>query len=109
MDVHRVSSHHEGDCDERYDPIEAAVNNVFHQREGTLGIRKEPIQDLKTMLRSVERDTDAEELAKSSVGRRALRDAIDAATSLEAQGSITPWGLVFDEEYPSRPTVGGGT
>jgi hypothetical protein len=108
MDVHRVSSHHEGDCAERYDPIEAAVNNVLHQREGTLGIRKEPIQDWKTMLRLVERDTDAEELAKSSVGRRALRDAIDAAASLEAQGSITPWGLVFDEEHRSRPTVGGG-
>jgi hypothetical protein len=93
MDVHRVSSHHEGDRDERYDPIEAAVNNVLHQREGTLGIRKEPVQDWKTMSQLIQRDTEAEALAKSSVGSRALRDAIEAAATLEAYGSLTPWGL----------------
>ncbi len=99
MDVHRVSSHHQGDGNERYDPIEAAINNVLHQREGTLGIRKEPIQGWKKMLQSVERDTRAEALAKSSVGRQALRDAIEAAIVLEASGCLTPWGLVVGADF----------
>ena len=96
MDVHRLASHHEGDGAERYDPIEAAVNNVLHQREGYLGIRKEPIQDWNKMMSLVERDTQAEALAKSSVGRHVVRDAITLAARIESIGGITPWGLAVD-------------
>src|SRR5262249_53982791 len=43
MDVHRLSDHHEGDGAERFDPVEAGINNLLHQREGRYGIRKEPV------------------------------------------------------------------
>jgi hypothetical protein len=93
MDVHRISSHHTGDGVERYDPVEAAVNNVLHQREGRLGIRKEPVVSWHHMLLSIERDSQAEAFGKSSVACRILRDAILAGIDLESRGRLTPWGL----------------
>jgi hypothetical protein len=93
MDVHRISSHHSGDGEERYDPIEAAVNNVLHQREGRFGIRKESTVGWRHMLLSIERDSEAEALGKSSISRQALRDALHAAIDLEQSGGLTPWGL----------------
>ena len=94
MDIHRVSSHHTGDGVERYDPVEAAVNNVLHQREGRHGIRKEPVVSWRKLLLSTERDSQAESLGKSSVACRLLRDAILAGIDLEARGCLTPWDLV---------------
>ncbi len=93
MDIHRLSSHHEGDKGERYDPIEAAVNNVLHQREGVFGIRKEPTESWEHMLRDIKQDRGAEALSKSLVGREVVRDAIKIASALEGVGSLTPWGL----------------
>jgi hypothetical protein len=96
MDVHRLSSHHEGDGEERYDPIEAAVNNVLHQREGVFGIRKEPIRRWEHMLDDIKLDEEAELLSKSSIGRNVVRDAITVAMHLEEIGSLTPWGLALN-------------
>jgi hypothetical protein len=106
MDVHRLASHHEGDSAERYDPIEAAVNNVLHQREGYLGIRKEPIQAWDEMMSFAERETQAEATAKSSVGRQVIRDAITLAASIEAIGGITPWGLAVGAGFRIATSLG---
>jgi hypothetical protein len=94
MDIHRLSSHHTGDGFERYDPVEAAVNNVLHQREGYLGIRKEAVVSWENILMSIERDSHAEAFGKSSVACRVLRDAVLAGIDLETRGCITPWGLL---------------
>jgi hypothetical protein len=99
MDIHRAASHHAGDGLERYDPIEAAVNNVLHQREGTFGIRKENVIGWHRMFQSVQRETEAEAFCKSSVGRQALRDAIQIGAELEALGALTPWGLVVGASF----------
>ena len=77
---------------ERYDPVEAAVNNVLHQREGLYGIRKEPVVSWIRMAEVAERHTDAEDLARSSAGRQALEDAIEIGKKLERVGALTPWG-----------------
>lgn len=106
MDIHRISSHHNGDGRERYDPIEAAVNNVLHQREGTLGIRKEEIRDWESMFAAIACESKAESLAKSSVGRQVARDAIVVASALETSGCVTPWGLVAGARFASQ--VWGG-
>jgi hypothetical protein len=39
MAAHRLSDHHEGTAEHPFDPIEAAVNNVFHRRESYFGVR----------------------------------------------------------------------
>ncbi len=94
MDVHRVSSHHSGDSHERYDPLEAAVNNLLHQREGMHGIRKEPVQTWRELELRIKTETGAETLAQASVGRTPIRDALVLARRLEADGVLTPWRLV---------------
>lgn len=99
MDIHRLSAHHTGDAMERYDPVEAAVNNVLHQREGLYGIRKEPVVSWIRMAEVAERHTDAEDLARSSAGRQALEDAIEIGKKLERVGALTPWGLVVGASF----------
>jgi hypothetical protein len=94
MDVHRLSDHHQGDSAERYDPIEAAVNNVLHQREGLAGVRKEPISSWTAMLAQTVSESAAETLAGSSAGRGIFRDAVAIGRHLESIGCLTPWGLV---------------
>lgn len=94
MDVHRASTHHDGDNAERYDPLEAAVNNLLHQREGRCALRKEAVVSWDKLEEAVRRETEAEQLAKNSLGRQPLRDAIRTARILEEVGAITPWGIV---------------
>ncbi|UQA58369.1 hypothetical protein [Polyangium aurulentum] len=94
MDAHRVSAHHEGDGKDRYDPLEAAVNELLHHREGIYGIRKEPVTSWDALAAQMERVSDVEQLAKSSVAIRLLRDALPLLRQLEREGRITPWGLV---------------
>jgi hypothetical protein len=96
MDVHRLTSHHEGDGDERYDPLEAAVNNLLHLREGRSGIRKEPIVSWDSLEAEAGSETRLEALGKSSIGRDWLRDAIAVGRRLEQEGWITPWGMCED-------------
>lgn len=93
MDVHRLTSHHDGDGKERYDPLEAAVNNLLHQREGRPGIRKEPIVAWETLQSLEISELQLEKLGKSSLGRDVLRDAIHVCRMLEREGWLTPWGL----------------
>jgi hypothetical protein len=103
MDVHRLSSHHNGDGQERYDPVEAAVNNILHQREGRFGIRKEEVQGWDKIFAAIARETDAERLAKSSAGRQIVRDAVVSAAALEIAGYLTPWGLVTGAGFSTQP------
>lgn len=94
MDVHRVASHHEGDGRERFDPVEATINNLLHQREGIFGIRKEPIRAWSDLRQTLAMPTGAECLVKNSVGRDLAIDALMAAERLERGGCLTPWCLV---------------
>lgn len=99
MDVHRLSDHHEGDLAERYDPVESAVNNLLHQREGIHGVRKEPVVAWSQIIRSLELESGAEALTKTSVGRDIVRDAAAIALRLERSGALTPWGLVSGASF----------
>jgi len=94
MDVHRLSDHHDGDLGERYNPIEATVNNLLHQREGIHGVRKEPVVPWRQLSVQLQRDTGAESQAKCSIGREIVRDAARIGSRLERAGMLTPWGLV---------------
>lgn len=94
MDVHRLSDHHDGDGGERFDPIEAGINNLLHQREGRHGVRKEPVETWDQLALATATETGSEAMAKNSAARLALRDAIGLGRHLEAQGWLTPWGLV---------------
>lgn len=98
MDVHRLSDHHEGDLAERYDPVEASINNLLHQREGACGVRKEPVSPWPAILASLERESAAENLCRASVGRDIVRDAARLAARLEELGRLTPWQLVQPTE-----------
>ena len=91
MDVHRLSDHHEGDQGERFDPLEAAINNLLHQREGRYGVRKELVSSWAELQAQVRTETGATNLAKNSAGRQAVRDAAALAPGLEAAGWLTPW------------------
>lgn len=91
MDVHRLSDHHEGDGGERFDPLEAAINNLLHQREGAHGVRKEPVEPWAVLARAAQPETGAVALAKNSAARQALRDALDVGPELECHGWLTPW------------------
>lgn len=93
MDVHRLADHHEGDGGERFDPIEAGINNLLHQREGRDGVRKEPVVPWATLAEQASTESGAVELAKNSAARQALRDAIARAVELEQAGCLTPWSL----------------
>jgi hypothetical protein len=93
MDVHRLSSHHEGDCAERYDPIEAAINNLLHRREGKLGIRKERQQTWGELERLVSVPTKGYDIAKTGVASVLYRDVLTLARTLESGGFLTPWQL----------------
>ncbi len=93
MDVHRMSTHHEGDGHEGYDPIEAAVNNLLHLREGTSGIRKEAVMSWDALEDEMISEVAMEQLGKSSMSRDVVRDAIRVARTLERDGWLTPWGL----------------
>lgn len=99
MDVHRLSDHHEGDQAERYDPVEATVNNLLHQREGRHGVRKEAVAEWSKIRESLVRETGAESLAKSSIGRDIIRDAAQIAQGLERNGFLTPWALVTGASF----------
>jgi len=99
MDVHRLSDHHEGDLAERYDPVEAAINNLLHQREGIHGVRKEPVVPWSQILHGLELESGAEALTKTSVGRDIVRDAATIAQSLENSGALTPWGLLTGASF----------
>jgi hypothetical protein len=99
MDVHRLSDHHQGDQAERYDPIEATVNNLLHQREGMAGVRKEPVLGWAALRARIVRETIAEQIAASSVGRGILRDAANLGQKLEKDGYLTPWGLVIGASF----------
>jgi hypothetical protein len=97
MDVHRLSDHHDGDGVERYDPIEAGINNLLHQREGRFGVRKEPVitwQDLREIAKT---ETGSTDLSKNSASRRVLGNAINLAQRLESSGWMTPWFLCESE------------
>lgn len=93
MDVHRLSDHREGDGAERFDPLEAGLNNLLHQREGRHGVRKEPVESWAALQARLATETGATELAKNSAARQALRDAAALAPRLEAAGWLTPWSL----------------
>lgn len=97
MDVHRLSDHHEGDRGERFDPIEAGINNLLHQREGSYGVRKEPVVSWSVLRERVRSESGATALAKNSVARQAVRDACVLAHDLETLGQLTPWGLCCPE------------
>lgn len=94
MDAHRLSDHHNGDGDDGVDPIEAAVNNVFHRREHRYGVRLEsstPWFDLGAKLATAEGAVD---VAKSNVGGPIAADAGKLMKQLEAEGKVTPWDMV---------------
>ena len=94
MDVHRLSDHHDGDANDRYDPIEATINNLLHQREGVHGVRHEPVVEWEELEQILARETGAEGLSKSSIGSGIIRDALEASRLLEKIGATTPWDLV---------------
>ena len=94
MDVHRLSSHHEGDRGERYDPLEAAVNNLLHRREGIYGIRKEPVESWSRLTEKLMLPSQVVALAKTGVAVGLYRDLIRFGPQLERQGYITPWDAV---------------
>jgi hypothetical protein len=98
MDVHRLSDHHDGDGLERYDPIEAGINNLLHQREGRFGVRKEPSVPWPTLRIETGTENGACDVAKNSAARFAIRDAIDLAEKLEQEGWMTPWFLCESRE-----------
>lgn len=91
MDVHRLSDHHDGDGAERFDPIEAGINNLLHQREGRDGVRKEPVVSWAALREEAATETGASELSKNTAARQAVRDAIAIAPRLERAGWLTPW------------------
>jgi hypothetical protein len=93
MDVHRLSDHHDGDGLERYDPIEAGVNNLLHQREGRFGVRKESVVSWGALRESAATETGSTDLSKNSASRKVLSQAIDTAEKLEASGWMTPWSV----------------
>lgn len=93
MDVHRLSDHHEGDGGERFDPLEAGINNLLHQREGRYGVRKEPVETWARLRAQVATESGAASLAKNSAACQALRDAVALAAELELVGWLTPWSL----------------
>lgn len=93
MDAHRKSDHHNGEGG-AWDPVEAAVNNVFHQREHVYGVRKEKKARWIDIGQKLETAEGAKGLAKSDVGAGIARDTAKLMRSLEAQGKITPWYLV---------------
>ena len=97
MDVHRLSSHHQGDGGERYDPLEAAVNNLLHRREGVCGIRKEPVEIWSRLTQKLMLPTEAFALAKTGVAIGLYRDLIHFGPQLERGGFITPWYVVSGE------------
>jgi hypothetical protein len=97
MDVHRLSSHHEGDRAERYDPLEAAVNNLLHRREGTCGIRKEPVEIWSRLTEQFMLPSNVFALAKTGVAIGLYRDLIRLGPQLERNGYITPWYIVSGE------------
>jgi hypothetical protein len=94
MDVHRASSHHQGDLADRYDPIEATVNNLLHAREGIDGIQKTPVESWAVLESRVATRADARALAKSDWGASFLPEVVDLLRALEEEGWATPWGLV---------------
>ena len=93
MDVHRLSDHHDGDGGERFDPMEAGINNLLHQREGRDGVRKEPVVSWRHLQTELATESGATDMAKNSAARQALRDAASLAPELERRGWLTPWGL----------------
>ena len=83
---------------EFHDPLEAAVNNLLHQREGRHGIRREPVVPWRNLISRLATETGAEEVAKNSAARIAIRDLSAVAEKLEQSGILTPWELVADEK-----------
>jgi hypothetical protein len=94
MDVHRLSSHHEGDGGERYDPIEAAANNLLHRREGVSGIRKEPVETWPQLFEKTFLPSGAYALGKTGIAVSIYRDLKHFVPKLEREGYITPWYAV---------------
>ncbi len=94
MDAHRVSSHHDGNFRDRYDPIEATLNNILHAREGIYGIRKSATTSWETLFAIANSTTKAEAFAKSGIGASILGEAISLLKDLELQGRVTPWWMV---------------
>jgi hypothetical protein len=94
MDAHRLSAHHEGDGQDRYDPIEATVNNLLHAREGVYGVQKGPVMGWDQLFSHAGSRAAGEELAKSTWGGRLLGDAVVLLRRLEARGAVMPWELV---------------
>jgi hypothetical protein len=94
MDAHRLSSHHEGDDADRYDAVEASVNNVLHAREGVYGVQKEPVVQWEQFELIMKTRSSREELAKSVWGASLVGDVATQLRYLEAKGYVVPWGLV---------------
>jgi len=94
MDVHRLSSHHEGNGVSRYDPIEATVNNLLHAREGMYGVQKQSVMPWEAIERAILSQAESKQLAKSSWGGQFLRKTVPLVKSLESNGFIMPWECV---------------
>src|SRR5262249_55627114 len=91
MDMHRESDHHEG---EFRDPLEGAINNVFHQREELFGVRKEHTVSYIDLGHKMETYESRLGLAKSEVGAEIIRDTVKLTQALEREGKIVPWSVV---------------
>lgn len=94
MDVHRIAAHHQGDSGDRYDPVEATMNNLLHAREGIYGVQKTPVMTWTVIDDQMATHAGARALAKSSWGASFLADAIPIVRRLEAQGALMPWSKV---------------
>ncbi len=94
MDAHRLSSHHEGDGFERYDPVEATMNYLLHHREGVYGIDKKPVMSWAALEQAAGTEVGAAALVKTTIGIDLVRDGIALLRQLEREGKVMPWGLV---------------
>jgi hypothetical protein len=94
MDAHRVSAHHQGDGADRYDPVEATVNNLLHAREGVYGVQKSPVSTWGELEGAAATHSGAAALAKSDWGGSLIRTLIPVLRDLEATGHVMPWGVV---------------
>lgn len=102
MDAHRVSAHHDGDGNARYDPVEATVNNLLHARESVYGVQKSPVLGWAELAERTATQVGAEAVAKSGWGGPFIRDAIPVVRFLEDTGYVMPWGVVGASPHDTR-------
>ncbi len=94
--LHTMLPHHDNNPDGLSHPIEAALNNLDHGREDTVGVRKAPMQtwwDIGSKLEPASTGK-SNPYARSPLALAISRDGALIKEQLEQEGRVTPWHLL---------------